>query len=50
MIRTTPHDPDDDAEVAAVQTPEGEPDGQLIDPASLPEVDPLQASDEVIPE
>lgn len=32
MIRTLPHDPDDPAEVAAVQTPEGEPDGRLLDP------------------
>jgi hypothetical protein len=49
-MRTVPHDPDDAAEAAAVQTPEGEPDGELIDPASLPEVDPLQADDSVVPE
>jgi hypothetical protein len=50
MIRTLRHDPDDPAEVAAIQTPEGEPDAELIDPDSLPEVDPLQADDSVAPE
>jgi hypothetical protein len=52
-MRTIPHDPDDAAEVAAVQTPEGEPDAELIDPDSLPipeadEDDP--SSEAVIPE
>lgn len=50
MLNTVPHDPEDPAEVAAVQTPEGEPDAELIDPDSLPEVDPAQAANEVIPE
>lgn len=35
MPTTVPHDPDDPAEVAAVQTPEGEPDGQLLDPEAV---------------
>lgn len=35
MIRTVPHDRDDEAEVAAIQTPPGEPDGELIDPNSV---------------
>jgi hypothetical protein len=34
-MRTVKHDPDDEAEVAAVQTPEGEPDAELIDPESI---------------
>lgn len=35
MIRTVAHDPDDVAEVAAIQTPEGEPDGVLVDPETV---------------
>ena len=52
-MKTTPHDPDDPAEVAAVQTPEGEPDAELIDPADI--LDPSgdrwdESSEAVIPE
>lgn len=32
MTRTVPHDPDDPAELAAISTPDGQPDGALIDP------------------
>ena len=32
MTRTVPHNPDDPAEVAAVATPEDEPNAELIDP------------------
>lgn len=56
MIRTLPHDPDDPAERAAIQTPEGEPDARLIDPASLPPVTPVgepgpddESSEDVLP-
>jgi hypothetical protein len=51
-MRTIPHDPDDAAEVAAVQTPEGEPDAELIDPNSLglPDDPDDPSSEEVIPE
>jgi hypothetical protein len=35
MIRTVPHDAEDPAEVAAIQTPDGEPDGELIDPETV---------------
>jgi hypothetical protein len=56
MTRMTAHNPDDPAEVAAVQTPEGEPDGKLIDPASLPPVTPVgepgpddESSEDVVP-
>lgn len=49
MISTTPHDPNDPAEVAAIQTPEGEPDGELIDPAALADDVWDEASEEVLP-
>lgn len=49
MVSTAPHDPDDPAEVAAIQTPEGEPDGQLIDPAEVDDGND-EASEEVMPE
>ena len=42
--RTLAHDPDDPAEVAAIQTPDGEPDGVLIDPET---VDFTDESDEI---
>lgn len=35
MASTVPHDPDDVAEVAAIQTPEGQEDGRLLDPAAV---------------
>lgn len=35
MAGTVPHDPTDPAEVAAIQTPDGEPDGELIDPDDI---------------
>jgi hypothetical protein len=48
-MRTIPHDPNDAAEVAAVQTPAGEPDAELIDPTeSRPIGD--ESSEKVIPE
>jgi hypothetical protein len=34
-MTTVPHDPDDPAEVAAIQTPDGEPDGELLDPEAV---------------
>lgn len=34
-MTTLPHDPDDPAEVAAIQTSDGEPDGELIDPETV---------------
>lgn len=49
MTRTVPHDPDDPAEVAAVQTPEGEPDGELLDPEEVHGHDG-DDSEEVVPE
>jgi hypothetical protein len=42
--RTLAHDPDDPAEVAAIQTPDGQPDGVLIDPET---VDFTDESDEI---
>lgn len=33
--RTVPPDPDNPAEVAAAKTPDGEPDGVLLDPESV---------------
>jgi hypothetical protein len=47
MTRTLPPDPDDPAEVAAVQTPEGEPDGALLDPEDVEFTD--EESEEVAP-
>jgi hypothetical protein len=48
MVRTVKHDQDDPAEVDAIQTPDGEPDGVLYDPADV-ELDD-ESSDEVGPE
>jgi hypothetical protein len=47
-MRTVKHDPDDEAEVAAVQTPGDEPDGELIDPADVDGDD--EESEAVMPE
>lgn len=51
-MRTIPHDPNDPAEVAAIQTPPGEPDAELIDPESVavPLGDYLESSEAVLPE
>jgi hypothetical protein len=46
--RTVPHDPTDPAEIAAIQTPPGQPDGELYDPDDVDLDD--ESSDEVIPE
>lgn len=45
MTKTLPHDPDDAAEVAAIQTPAGEPDGKLVDPEDVAFTD--ESSEEV---
>lgn len=47
-MRTVKHNPDDAAEVAAVQTPPGEPDGVLVDPESIDGDD--ESVEEVVPE
>jgi hypothetical protein len=54
MVRTLPPDPEDEAEIAAVQPPEGvetegdETEGALIDPEDVERED--ESSEEVIPE
>lgn len=53
MTRTVPHNPDDAAEVAAVQTPDGQPNAELIDPSRGPTafaLDDDESSEEVAPE
>jgi hypothetical protein len=54
MTGTIAHDPSDPAEVAAIQTPDGEPDGELIDPDAPLGPDRAyvynEASEEVLPE
>jgi hypothetical protein len=48
-ITTVPHDPDDPAEVAAIQTPDGQPDAELIDPASIEDDGDDESSEQVAP-
>lgn len=48
MPSTLPHDPDNPAEVSAVQTPDGEPDAELLNPDDVDFDD--ESSEDVLPE
>lgn len=52
MGSTVPHDPTDPAEVAAIQTPAGEPDAELLAPEAISpygEFGQNEAAEDVIP-